>query len=94
MTLDRISDPTHHCHKHNQSFYFHCVRCFNPGHAQPVHLRAKPFQNGTGEQTGRQQRRWRKHEPFDQCPASFLNEGCLAAVTQTKARLRYLNNSA
>jgi hypothetical protein len=36
MTPDRISDPTHHCHKHNQSFYFHCVRCFNSNHAQPV----------------------------------------------------------
>jgi hypothetical protein len=75
MTLDRIGDSTHHCHKHNQSFYFHCVRCFNFSHTQPVHLRTQPFQGGAGERPGRQQRRRRKHEPFDQCPASLADQG-------------------
>jgi hypothetical protein len=40
MVVDRIGDPVHCCPEHNQTYYFHCIRCFNPIFDTPTHLRA------------------------------------------------------
>jgi hypothetical protein len=37
--VDYIGDPTQCCMAHDEWYYFHCWKCFDPRHDEAVHLR-------------------------------------------------------
>jgi hypothetical protein len=48
MIPDRIGSPPHHCREHDEWFYFHCIKCFAPRYAEPIHLRVTPVRGNRG----------------------------------------------
>jgi hypothetical protein len=47
MATDLIGNPTQHCKRHGEDYYFYCRKCYDLDHDKPVHLRVASPQGET-----------------------------------------------